>query len=330
MTISTVAFGLGPIGCRICSRLLERPNDVEVVAAVERDPAKVGRTLAEIVASARGDQVVIGTDAPHAPAGGGVAIQATSSSLEVAVPQAMHLARLGWNVLSTTEELAFPESLDHELTVELDRVARHEGVTVLAAGVNPGYIMDVLPLALTALCTRVDEISVRRVVDTNQRREQLQRKAGVGMRREEFERLAAAGQIGHVGLRQSVTLIAGRLGWALTGVEVSLEPVIAESDVTTPLGPVASGSVLGQHQLAVGRTADREAIRLELTMAAGYPPIDEVFIAGEPPVHQRIEGGLNGDIGTEAVIANLVRPVFEARPGLLTMADLVAVACDTR
>ena len=328
VTIPVMSFGLGPIGTRICLRMLDRPNDVDVIAAAERDPAKVGRTLAEIVGSARGAEVVIADEAPQAPAGGGVAIQATSSSLEVAVPQAMHLARLGWNVLSTTEELAFPGSIDPALAAEVDTVARHAGVTILAAGVNPGFIMDVLPLTLTALCTRVDEVSVRRVVDTNQRREQLQRKAGVGMRREDFERLAALGQIGHVGLRQSVNLLAGRLGWTLTGVDLTLEPVIAEAEVPTPLGAVAAGSVLGQHQLAIGRTADREAIRMELTMAAGYPSIDEVFIAGAPPIHQRIEGGLNGDIGTEAVIANLIRPVFNARPGLLTMADLVAVACD--
>jgi len=151
---------------------------------------------------------------------------------------------------------------------------------------------------------------------------------GVGADRNEFRRLAAEGRLGHVGLRQSVDLVAHRLGWKVDTVTVSLEPIVAGSPVSTPFGIVPTGAVLGQHQIAVGAVAGREVIRLELVMGAGQTPVDEIFIAGEPAVHQVIEGGLNGDIGTEAVIVNLVRPVFSAPPGLLTMADLVMVACD--
>jgi 2,4-diaminopentanoate dehydrogenase len=326
--VPVVVFGLGPIGVRICNRLLSRTADVDVVGAVDSDPTKSGLTLGAIPGMEASSTIVVTSDASAPPAGGGVAIQATSSSLHLAAPQAMHLARLGWNVLSSCEELAFPRGVDPEVADELDAVAQKAGVTVLASGVNPGFMMDTLPLTLTGLCTRVDGISVRRVVDTNWRREQLQRKAGVGMARDEFERLATESRIGHVGLRQSVQLIAARLGWTLTGVDLSLQPVIADAPVSTPLGTVPAGSVIGQHQLAIGHVASHEPIRLELVMAAGYSSIDEVVITGDPTVHQVIEGGLNGDVGTEAVIANLVRPVYAARPGLLTMADLVAIACD--
>lgn len=185
-----------------------------------------------------------------------------------------------------------------------------------------------LALTLTALCARVDSVSVRRVVDTNQRREQLQRKVGVGIEPDEFERLAAAGRVGHIGLRQSVNLVADRLGWRLDAVDIRLEPIVARAAVSTLSGTVPEGLVIGQHQVAVGRVGSREAIRLELVMAAGLSPVDEITITGEPPIHQVIDGGLNGDVGTEALIANLIGPVYTARPGLLTMADLVTVACE--
>lgn len=326
MAVPVVIVGLGSIGLRICARLVSRAA-VDVVAAVDHDPAKSGRFLRDLLDAECATELGVTNACPAAPPGGGVAVQATSSELSVAVSQAIQLVELGWNVLSTCEELAYPQSIDQPiLSTALDAAARRARVSVLASGVNPGFMMDALPLTLTSLCGRVDMISVRRVVNTNQRREMLQRKAGVGADRDEFRRLAARGRIGHVGLRQSVGLVAHRLGWRVDTVTVSLEPILAGSPVSTPIGIVATGSVIGQHQIAVGAVGGREVIRLELIMGAGQTPVDEIFIAGEPAVHQVIEGGLNGDIGTEAVIANLVRPVFTSAPGLLTMADLVTVA----
>ncbi len=60
-----------------------------------------------------------------------------------------------------------------------------------------------------------------------------------------------------------------------------------------------------------------------LDMYAGAPAQDEIVIAGEPGLRSRIEGGLNGDVGTVGVIANLVPVVAAAGPGLLTMRDVV-------
>lgn len=300
-----------------------------MVAAVDHDPAKSDRFLRDLLDADGATELRVTSACPAAPLGGGVAIQATSSELSVAVAQAIQLVDLGWNVLSTCEELAYPQSVEQSiLSTALDATARRARLSVLAAGINPGFMMDALPLTLTSLCARVDMISVRRVVDTNQRRETLQRKAGVGEDPDRFRRLAARGRIGHVGLRQSAGLLAHRLGWRVDTITVSLEPIVADSPVSTPIGIVPTGSVIGQHQIAVGTVRGRQVIRLELIMGAGQTPVDEIMIAGEPTVHQVIEGGLNGDIGTEAIIANLIRPVLSSAPGLLTMADLVTVAWD--
>jgi 4-hydroxy-tetrahydrodipicolinate reductase len=189
-------------------------------------------------------------------------------------------------------------------------------------------MMDTLPLVLTTVCTQVAAIRVRRVVDTNQRRIPLQRKSGIGLKGSEFMALAERGEIGHVGLRESAMSVASRMKWSLTRLEVTLEPIIAADMTATGLGSVRPGLVIGQRQVLIGHVADAEVLRMELEMAAGATPIDEVYIDGRPPLHQLICGGVNGDIGTEAVICNLVRPVYEARPGLLTMMDFVMVGCD--
>ncbi len=206
-------------------------------------------------------------------------------------------------------------------------MASETGVTVLGAGVNPGFLMDVLPLLLSGLCLRIDSISVRRVVDTNARRAQLQAKVGVGMTREEFESRAKARRLGHVGLRQSAYLIAETLGWSNLQYAESLTPVIAAEETATPIARIRAGEVLGQRQVATIQADGEDRLRLELEMYAGADAEDRIEISGEPPIHQVIEGGVNGDIATAAVISNLVRAVEEARPGLITMADLLPLAC---
>ena len=83
------------------------------------------------------------------------------------------------------------------------------------------------------------------------------------------------------------------------------------------------GQVAGIHQVVSARRNGREVLRLELEMSAGAArPRDEVLIEGQPPVHMVIEGGVQGDLATAAIVANAIPAVVAARPGLLTMADL--------
>jgi hypothetical protein len=325
---SVAVLGWGPIGRRIGARVLARPETLMLVAVVDKDPSVVGEVVVGTGGNTGLPELRVRADLPAAPGGGAVLVQATTSDLQLGLRQALDAVGRGWNVVSTCERMSAPRADKEDLASDVDAAAISGGVSVLAAGINPGFIMDVLPVALTTMCTRVDGVKVVRVVDTNARREQLQRKAGVGMTVEQFAGLARSGGIGHVGLRQSVQLIADRLRWSLDSVEISLEPVTTDVATTTALGNVGPGSVIGQHQVAVGRSGGKEVVRLDLEMSAGARGTDEVWIGGEPSIHEVIEGGVNGDIGTEAVIANLIAVVAKARPGLLEMTDVVPIGCD--
>ena len=322
-----VSLGLGAIGLAIADAVFDKA-DIELVAAVDASDALAGRNLADVL--------------PNAPAGlaissdlsnvldreeKGVVIQATSSRLEDIAPQLDTIIGYGWNVLSTSEELTHAHAADSTLALHVDQLASQMGVTVLGAGVNPGFLMDVLPLLLSGLCLRVDSIYVRRVVDTNARRPQLQAKVGVGMTKGDFEAQAEEGRLGHVGLRQSAHLIAETLGWTNLRYTESLAPVVAAEETVAPIAAVREGGVIGQRQLATVQADGEERVRLELEMYAGADAEDRIHIDGEPSIQQVITGGVNGDIATASVMANLVKAVEDARPGLITMADLLPLAC---
>jgi 2,4-diaminopentanoate dehydrogenase len=318
-----LCYGLGPIGLAIADVLCDR-SGVMVTGAVDIDPAKVGADLG-ILLGRQAPLVTVAREAGQARTGG-VAVHATGSSLAEVEPQLAGLLADGWNVLSTCEQLVYPQAADPAVAARLHTAALQHGRTLLGAGINPGFLLDALVLVLTGACTVVRAVHVRRVVDTNARRLPLQRKAGVGLTPAEFLALADAGRIGHVGLRQSALMVAGRLGWRVDDYTERIEPVIAETPVHTGLGLIAAGGVIGQRQQAAVISYGRQVLRYDLQMSAAASATDSIEIDGDPPLRQHITGGINGDIGTAAVIANLVPVVASARPGLLTMAEILPLA----
>jgi 4-hydroxy-tetrahydrodipicolinate reductase len=316
--IPVACLGLGPIGQRLARRLAGQAG-VKLIGGVDTDIGRTGRDLGALLGRDDVDAAI--TEGVVAAPEGGVLVQATVSRRADAVTQATAAVRAGWNVVSTCEELVHRDG--NAVLAELDRDARERGVTVVAAGINPGFLMDALPLVLSGVCMTVEHVRVRRVVDTDQRREPLQRKAGVGLSEAEFRARSAAGTLGHVGLRQSAELLATGLGWTVDDYAETLDPVLADVETETGLGRVPAGAALGQHQTVEVHSGGSLVISYDLQMSAGAPPVDEITIEGEPSVNQRIEGGINGDLGTVAVISNLVPAVAAAPPGFLTISDLL-------
>jgi 4-hydroxy-tetrahydrodipicolinate reductase len=317
---------LGPIGLGIARMAMARPG-IDVVGAIDIDPQKNGQDLGELLGGeASGVQITPDAAACLDALRPDIVLHATSSALKVVAPQLVTIAEAGANVVSTCEELAYPWTAQPQLAAELDMIARRAGVTLLGTGINPGYAMDALPLALTAPCAAVRGVRVLRVVDAGKRRGPLQRKVGAGMTADQFAEGVRQGSIRHVGLPESLHMLATSLGWRLDRSADSIEAVLAEQPIVTEFVQIQSGQVAGVRQVASGFVGDKEVLRLELRMYVGAPdPQDTVEIDGDPPVHTTIAGGLHGDIATAAIAINAVPSVMRATPGLASMAEVPLV-----
>lgn len=315
--LRVAVVGLGPVGLEILRALARKPW-ARIVAAVDIAPDKQGKDAGELAGlGALGIQI-----APSLETACDVVAHSTVSNLAEAAPQLVELAGRGCSVVSTCEELAFP--LDEEYARPIREAAVANGVTILGTGINPGFLLDTLPLTVSVVCQDVNSILARRVVDAGQRREPLQRKVGAGLDLHEWRRLQAEGRIRHVGLPESLRLLATGIGW--TDVQVgqeTIEPVIAQENFHTQYLEVRKGQAAGVRQIVSATRHGREVIRLELEMYVGAKnPGESVKIDGNPPVDLEIRGGIHGDRATAAVIANMMPRVHRAPPGLLTMADL--------
>jgi 2,4-diaminopentanoate dehydrogenase len=327
MAIRAVCYGLGPIGIGIARLALTRPG-LKIVGAIDIDPQKIGRDLGEIVGSAP-IGITIGAQASEilAATKPDIVLHATSSSLARGIAQFEEIAQAGANVVSTCEELAFPWTTQPQLAADLDSLARRTGVTLLGTGINPGYAMDALPLMLTAPCAAVHSVRVLRIVDAARRRGPLQRKVGAGLSTEQFAAKVADGSVRHVGLPESLHMLATGLGWHLTHSSDLIEPMIAERVIETDVVRVEAGQVAGVRQVARGLIAGREVLNLELRMYVGAPdPQDTITIDGDPPIHMTVPGGFHGDLATAALVVNAARVVVQAAPGLASMRDIPLIS----
>jgi hypothetical protein len=324
MTIRVIQMGLGPIGSGVARQLIERPG-FEVTAAVDIDPDKIGKDLGEVCGAAEPAGVVVEGNLAAVLGRGeaDVVTHCTSSSLKSIVPQLEAILGAGLPVVSTTEELSYPWFPQQEMAEKIDRLAKDAGLAVVGTGVNPGYAMDILPTVLTGACERVDSITVDRVQDAAIRRLPFQQKIGAGLDPDVFRQKAAELEIRHVGLTESVAMIAASLGWKMDRITDVIEPKIATETVSSQYLTVEPGQCSGLIQDAVGYGNGKPLIRLHMEAYLGSPEsYDAVRIEGSPPLYSRIEGGIHGDIATASVTVNTIPRVLAARPGLLTMRDL--------
>ncbi len=317
-SISVAQYGIGPIGAEILRLMLEKPW-VKVIGAVDNDPAKIGHDVGELIGLGRLAGIMVTPELVGRPE---VVCHSTGSHLLAVEPQLRALMERGCHIISTCEELAFP--LDAEIRETLQLAARSHGVALLGTGVNPGFVMDKLPLTLSAACQTVSSIHVRRVVNASLRREPLQRKIGAGLSREQFTKAAANGSIRHMGLRESLTMLANGMDLELARItDETIEPIMAEERVLTDYLTVELGAVAGIRQEITATSTSGVELRLEIQMYVGAKdPVDTVEIHGLPDVSATIRSGIHGDRATAAMVVNAIPRILTARPGLLSMDDI--------
>ncbi len=323
-TIRVISYGLGAIGRAAARGVLDHPH-MEVVGAVDCDPALAGRDLGRVIGLRHRLGVPVHETATDLlkRARADAVIHCTTSKFPIAAKQFSEIARAGLHCVSSCEEALFPAYRHPQLAARLHRLCRRQKVAMVGTGVNPGFAMDTLAAVMTAVCQRVDSIRVRRVVDAGTRREALQRKVGAGLTASEFRDLAAAGKLGHAGLTESLVFLADALGWDLTRVTESIDPKLAPKRQRTEFLSVKKGRVTGIHQVAVGYRGRREVLRLDLQMYVGArQPRDEIVIDGEPPLRVAVDRGLPGDIATPAILVNCLPRLLAAAPGWHTMTSL--------
>jgi 4-hydroxy-tetrahydrodipicolinate reductase len=324
MTIKVMHFGLGPIGAAVARQVATRKG-LRIVGGIDIDIAKVDRDIGDVIGIGKRLHARVWSDAMMAlkKTKPDVVVLCTSSSLRSVLPQIEVILKARIPIVSTTEELAYPTPSSRSLVKKIDTLAKSVGAAVLGTGVNPGFVMDTLPIALTGACERVDAIHVYRIQDARSRRLPFQQKIGAGLTVKQFKRRVVDGSVRHVGLTESIQMIADALGWRLSNITDKIEPKTAQARVDSEWITVEPGYVSGLIQDGVGYVDGKPLITLHMEAYLGAPETyDAIVIDGSPPLNVRVIGGTHGDIATASIVVNSIPKILAAAPGYRTMKDL--------
>ena len=324
-TIRVLHVGLGPIGRRHRQTGRRAGRASRSSAASTSTPPKAGRDLGDVVGLTKRLGVKVSGDVAKAlkAAKPDVVVLCTSSSIKKVMPQIEAILKAKTPIVSTTEELSYPGYTHIRQARQIHAWAKKAKVAVLGTGVNPGFAMDALPIALTAVCERVDRVIVNRVQDARIRRLPFQQKIGAGLTTEQFQKKVDDGSVRHVGLTESIAMIADALGWTLDRITDDIQPKLAPVTISSEFLAVDPGYVCGIIQDGVGYRKGEPVIRLHMEAYLGAPEsYDSVEIEGSPKLSMKIAGGIHGDVATASIVVNSIPkgarrragPAHDARP----------------
>ena len=339
MVYRIVQWASGNVG-KAAARAVAANPDMKLVGMFVHSPDKVGRDIGEICDIGRTLGVAATNDIAEI-----LALEA-DCVLHTPLPSLIHgdrpqsddediiaLLESGKNVISTVGYM-YPKAQGPEIERKLQAAAVKGGVSLHGAGLNPGFLGDILPLALSSLVRRISRAHVMEISNFAYypSPEIMMGMMRMGQTVEAFE--ASAGRLKHWlgGLfRESVMMVADGLGAEIDEITETYELAIAETDLHPAAGLVAAGTVAGQRWKWAAMKDGAERIihetvwRMDASVAPHWPQgPNSVQIDGDPSLRVELpETWLNDPLGATAYHAvNAIPAVCRAEPGIRTYLDL--------
>ncbi len=327
--VKVIIWGLGAMGSGMAKMLLNKKG-VDIVGAIDIGN-KLGKSMYEIIGVERGDraEVIVGTpEEVIKEKSADVCLCVTDSFTAKAFDKYKFVMEKGINVVTSAEEMAYPQAQEPELAKKLDEIAKANGVSILGTGINPGLIMDFLVVIMSGCCESVDHIISRRINSLSPFGPTVMEEQGIGFTVDEFNRRVEEGTMaGHVGFHESISMIADAIGWKVDNITTSMEPIITDVDRKSPYGFAAAGNIAGVAMKGNGYVNGELKIEMDHPQQiepeqVGVQTGDYVIIKGNPNINMINSPEVPGGIGTIAMCVNMIPQVINAKPGLKTMIDL--------
>jgi 2,4-diaminopentanoate dehydrogenase len=320
--VRVIQYGIGAIGKSMAKLVLKR-DDLKLVAAVSRSQA--GKDLGEVFG---GKKLGIPVYAPNEifnKVKADIMLHAAVSYVKDAWPQIEPALRNGINVITIAEEMGYPRTRFPRLSKKIDTLAKRCGVTVLGTGINPGFMMDALPLMITGITRKVEKIKVTRYLDFSGLGPQAQKLKGTGLSASEFRSKVKKGELPlHVGLLESLYMVAEGLGFEVKKTVETRSPYLAERNLNIKgFTKIPKGRVAGYNHNGHAYCEKSEVIHLE-ERGRVDPKIDyklTIDVKGVPDLHLEMNVPPS-QFTTSSHAVNLIKVVCDFKNGLVTMKDL--------
>ncbi|MFC1913484.1 NADP-binding protein [Chloroflexota bacterium] len=341
--IRTIVYGIGAMGSGMVRLMLEK-DWIEIVGGINRahpDPkdrvnVKVGKDLGEVAGVGRRIDIIVSDDPGDVltKVKANLVLHATSSPLSEVEAQIIKCVEAGCNVISVAEvRLVYPWVHNSESGHRIDEAAKKNGVTVLFTGINPGFMMDLVPIMFTGVCASVRKIAMWRLLNISPYGPGVLNNFGVGLTVSEFEKGLEDGSIGWLLPQTSpqIDMICDAIGWRLDETKRVVKPMTSIKPKKTSYGAeIGTGKVCGVKWSYFGIKDGETPITFDWIHMLhpkedGLEPEDRCSIEGESDIDIVIKK-LDSGVGTYAHAVNAIPQVLQALPGLVTVRELPVAA----
>ncbi len=341
--IRVAVCGTGHMGEGIIKLLLEKQG-IDVVGIHGKRPANQGKDVADVIGLDKKTGIKVETDLSKMlkDAKADIVIQATHSKVKGdnlgagAYNDMKTILNAGCNLISIAEEAAFPWVGSPVETDDLDKICKEKKLTLLGTGINPGFVLDLLVIALTGVCYRVDSIKATRINDLSPYGYNVMKTQGVNLPEAEFIKGVENGTVeGHFGFKESINMIAKSLNWEIGKIEETKAPIVSKVERDGgEAGKIIPGNTAGCDHRAKAYGKDGKLL-IELVHpqqvrpeAEGNGTQDIIEIFGYPDIKISTGPEIPGGKGTIALAVNMIPQVLNnTNFGVVTMADLPVPHC---
>ncbi|MPZ81149.1 MAG: diacylglycerol kinase [Actinophytocola sp.] len=256
------------------------------------------------------------------------------------------ILRAGINVVSSSPVfLQYPTGVvPADLVEPIRRAAAEGGASLWVNGIDPGFANDWLPLVLTSVCQRIDQVRCLEILDysTYDNAKVLFDIMGFGRPMDDPPMLLLPGVLS-LAWGSVVRQLAAGLGVELDGVEETSARLPAPETFTIRAGTIEAGTAAALRFEVRGMLGGRavcvleHVTRLRPDLGPGWPrPTGQggyrVEVTGEPNYTLDLRlVATDGDHNTAGLkatamrLVNAIPAVVAAKPGLLTALDLPLV-----
>jgi 2,4-diaminopentanoate dehydrogenase len=340
MSVRVVQWSTGHVGIHALRAIIRHP-DLELVGLWVHSADKAGRDAGDLCGLApTGVLATSDVDALLALNADCVCYTATADLRPwEAIDDIARILASGANVVSSSlVQLLHPKTADQAMIERLDAACREGGTSCFFSGIDPGFANDLLPIALTSACERVDSVRVLEILnyDTYDQPEVLFGTMGFAQPLDHTPLLLFPGALSYA-WGGVIGQIAESLGATVDEIREVHEKASLDHDVHLAVGDVPAGTMAGLRFEVQGIVGGRPAIvvehvtRLDDSVAPEWPHGQgyRIEIKGSPSFTVDVEMlGEDGDHNTGGLIAtamriiNAIPAVCAAPPGTLSTLDL--------
>jgi len=336
--LRVVQWATGTVGSIALRSLIERP-EFEVVGVYVYDDDKAGRDAGEIIglpptgvtATTSIEEIIaLGADCVcHMP----LPSFCFGEDPHRDTKDICRLLAAGTNVITTT---GFVRPRERWIRDRIQAACAEGGTSLYGTGVNPGFVADVLPLALSGMAQRVDHIYLRETSDFSGHPSRRMVVDLMGFTRTPEEYVARAGRYRayqRIIFGESMQLVAEALGTEIDDIEDDDEYAVTDEAYEVAAGAIPAGTVHASRWTISGLLRGMPVVTVELVHkadAARCPqwsaPGFALRVEGVPTINVAIDEFSHGLVGAAAHAVNAIPAVCAAPPGLRSCLDLPLIA----